>query len=436
MYFASGENQMKERKRSDEIFQSSCTVIPGGVNSPVRAFPGLSLTPLIVSSGKGDTLWDVDGNAYIDYCCSWGALILGHAFPKIVQGVCDQVQKGSSFGIATDSEKQLAQKLVSLLPHLEKVRFVSSGTEATMSAIRLSRGFTNRSLIVKFNGHYHGHVDALLIRAGSGVAHLNKEASSKGVTEETIKHTLSLPFNDLQRVSSFFQSCDDLAAVIVEPVAGNMGVVPASLPFLQMLREETYKKGALLIFDEVITGFRVGLRGAQELYGITPDLSCYGKIIGGGFPVAAFGGRKEIMDHLAPLGEVYQAGTLSGNPIAMHAGYQTLQEIEKEGFYESLELKTKRFLGPIEAAMKKIGCVQRQGSMFSLFFGPSKVTSKEDLASLDQERFKQFFRFLFERGVYIPPSPYETWFLSSAHTEEHLAKTQELILQFVNSFAG
>jgi glutamate-1-semialdehyde 2,1-aminomutase len=424
---------MKERKKSSDVYEASCQVIPGGVNSPVRSFPGLSLLPMIVSEGRGDMLWDIDGHSYIDFCCSWGALILGHAPASVVQRVCAQMHKGSSFGIATLSEERLARKLTSLVESVEKVRFVSSGTEATMSALRLARGFTGKSIIVKFDGHYHGHADSLLIRAGSTVAHMNKEASSKGIPKESIAHTISLPFNDVEGVASFLKSCDDLAAVIVEPIAGNMGVVPGTRAFLEMLRVETHKKRALLIFDEVVTGFRVGLKGAQGIYGISPDLSCFGKIIGGGFPAAAFGGKKEIMDFLAPQGQVFQAGTLSGNPIAMEAGLQTLLEIENEGFYEALEKKTERFLAPLEEAIKKRGCIQRQGSMFTLFFGPSQVSSKEDLKQLEHETFKKLFHFLFEQGVYIPPSAYEAWFISSAHTEENLNKVQELILDFLKS---
>jgi glutamate-1-semialdehyde 2,1-aminomutase len=427
---------MKERKLSQVIYQNLCQIIPGGVNSPVRSFQGLGLTPMIVAEGKGDILWDVDGNAYIDFCGSWGALILGHAPTSVIEKVCLEVQKGTTFGIASESEERLAAKLTSLLPNLEKVRFVSSGTEAAMSALRLARGFTGKSRIVKFDGHYHGHADTLLVRAGSSVAHVNKEASSQGIPFEVIRHTDSLPFNKIDEVAEFLQKNEDIAAVIVEPIAGNMGVVPSSKQFLQMLREETEKRGIVLIFDEVITGFRVSLKGAQDLYGIAPDLSCYGKIIGGGFPAAAFGGKGEIMDHLAPLGQVFQAGTLSGNPIAMQAGLQTLVELEKEGFYEALEAKTQSFLVPIEQAMHEMGCIQRQGSMFTLFFGPRKVSSREDLNALDHELFRHMFHFLFHEGIYIPPSPYEAWFISRAHTEENLQRAQKLILQFLTQMVG
>lgn len=422
---------MKNRKRSEAIYLSSCQVIPGGVNSPVRSFPGLSLTPLIAAKGKGDIIWDVDNETYIDFCCGWGSLILGHAKEHLVKAVQEQVALGSSFGLATESEELLAKKIISHMPSMQKLRFVSSGTEATMSALRLSRGFTRKPYIVKFDGNYHGHSDGLLVRAGSGVAHINEQASSKGIPEEMVKYTLSLPFNDVEKCAEILRKRDDIAAVIIEPIAGNMGVVPASLEFLAMLREETAKKNVVLIFDEVISGFRVGLQGAQGLYQIEPDLTCLGKIIGGGFPAAAFGGRADIMNLVAPLGEVYQAGTLSGNPIAMRAGLETLLEIEKEGFYPALEKKTVDFLAPIEQAIKGKGCIQRQGSMFTLFLGPEKVESLQDLQQGNQEEFKRLFCYLFERGIYIPPSPHEAWFISSAHTDNNLKHAQETLLHFL-----
>jgi glutamate-1-semialdehyde 2,1-aminomutase len=426
---------MKERKNSRLVYEESCCLIPGGVNSPVRSFASLDLTPLIVERGRGDTIWDIDGHSYVDYCCSWGALILGHAFPSVIEKAINQVALGSSFGIATRLEKEIAARLVNHLPALEKVRFVSSGTEAAMSVLRLARGYTGRSKILKFNGNYHGHVDALLIQAGSGVSYVNPQASSKGIPEEVVRHTISLPFNDVEGVREFLRSVEDLAAVIIEPVAGNMGVVPATMEFLQMLREETRKKEVLLIFDEVITGFRVGLKSAQGFYGIAPDLACFGKIIGGGFPAAAFGGRKEIMDHLAPLGEVYQAGTLSGNPVAMAAGLQTLIEIDSEDFYRELEEKTNVITVPVKEALMKKGwkaCVNQQGSMFTIFFGVDQVSCKEDLIALDHETFRQFFIYLFERGIYISPSPYEACFVSKAHSFENLFKTRDAILDFVH----
>lgn len=423
---------MLQREKSEAIYQSSLQLIPGGVNSPVRCFPGLGQTPLIAARGKGDLLWDVDGKQYVDFCGSWGALILGHAPDRVVQAVREQVAWGSSFGLPTGEEERLAKKIVGHIPSIEKIRFVSSGTEATMSALRLARGYTHKSVIVKFDGNYHGHSDGLLVKAGSGVAHMNQAASSKGIPEEFLRGTVSLPYNDTEGCERMIQGIEGLAAVIVEPIAGNMGVVPAKREFLEMLRRVTYEKGALLIFDEVISGFRVGLAGAQGLYGIKPDLTCLGKIIGGGFPAAAFGGRTDVMDHLAPLGQVYQAGTLSGNPVAMRAGFEVLLEIEREGFYEELERKTASFLAPIEKGLRERGrgCVQRVGSMFTLFLDRNEVRGIEDLGD-GMPTFSGFFRSLFERGVYIPPSPYEAWFISAAHTEENLEYASRVIVEML-----
>ena len=425
--------------RSQLIYEKSCQVIPGGVNSPVRSFKSVGGEPMIVESGSGDLLRDVDGNTFIDYCCSWGPLILGHAHETIVQAVCQQVAKGSSFGIATEIEQQLASKITELIPSVEKIRFVSSGTEATMTALRIARGFTGRPKIVKFTGHYHGHHDSLLVQAGSGVALLNALATSQGVNAGVVADTICLPFNDLETVRAFFRS--DLgtlvAGVIVEPIAGNMGVVPPVAGFLQMLREETARCGALLIFDEVITGFRVALGGAQELYGIDPDMTCFGKIIGGGFPAAAVGGKAKIMDCLAPLGQVYQAGTLSGNPAAMRAGLETLAIIEQPGFYEALQEKTDRLTQPIRAALQRKnfpGCLQQVGSMFTLFLGPRKVEQAQDLKNLDSTLFGQFFRTLYKKGIYIPPAAQEAWFVSSAHTVKHLDYTSECICNFIDEY--
>ena len=419
------------RPRSEKIYASSCSVIPGGVNSPVRCFPGLDLSPLIAKSGCEDLLIDADEYRYIDFCCSWGALILGHAYPKIVQAVQEQVLSGSSFGVTTEIEEKLARQV---LKHScqEKIRFVSSGTEATLTALRLARGVTKRDLIVKFTGCYHGHHDALLVQAGSGAASINLSLSSSGIPKDVVQHTICLPFNDSEKLRSTFEAYGNkIAAVILEPVAGNIGVVPGKKEFLQTIRKETRKAGALLVMDEVITGYRVGLKGAVACYQVDSDLSTYGKVIGGGFPAAAVAGKGDIMDRLAPLGEVYQAGTLSGNPIAMRAGYETLLELEKPGFYAELEEKTEKFVSPIDQALKqrKKGCVQRVGSMFSLFFGHEKV---EEKPVLDQKLFKKFFRFLFHRGIYIPPSPYESWFLMKAHKQDHLQKAQKEILEFVH----
>jgi glutamate-1-semialdehyde 2,1-aminomutase len=428
-----------KRMNSAEIFGRACAVIPGGVNSPVRSFKAMGISPpLIVESGAGDLIRDVDGHELIDFCGSWGALILGHAHPEIVRAAQDQMAKGSTFGIATAIEEKIARKVVDLIPSVEKIRFLCSGTEAGMTVIRLARGFTERAKIVKFTGHYHGHTDSLLIQAGSGVASINPLATSKGVNAGVIADTICLPFNDFQAVRSFFRTsplASQVAAVILEPVTGNMGVVLPEPGFLEMLREETERAGALLIFDEVITGFRVGLKGAQGLYGIDPDLTCFGKVIGGGFPVAAVGGKAKILDCLAPLGQVYQAGTLAGSPVAMRAGLETLQIIEKDGFYKKLQEKTDRITLPIEDALaEKNGCLQKCGSMFSIFFGLKKVASKEDLKRLDEAMFVRFFRYLFERGIYIPPSSHEAWFISSAHTEEHLDTTALCITSFIDTY--
>lgn len=409
-----------KRPLSEAVYARSCQVIPGGVNSPVRRFPGLGITPLIAKSGKGAIVQDVDGHRYIDLCMSWGALILGHADQRVVAGIREQVENGSSFGIATAVEEELASKIIRLMPSIEKIRFVSSGTEATMTALRLARGFTGRSKIAKFAGHYHGHSDALLVQAGSGASFLNPLATSKGVNSGVIQDTLVLPFNDFDAIASL---PSDLAAVIVEPVAGNMGTVPPEPGFLKRLREETQRTGALLIMDEVITGFRVALGGAQALYDIDPDITCLGKVIGGGFPVAALGGKKEIMDHLAPLGEVYQAGTLSGNPVAMRAGIETLAILEQPGFYEALEAATCRFVKPIEEAIQKRGggaVLQRVGSMMTLFLGTDSVQSKNDLSKCDPEAFKKIFLKLFHQGIYLPPAFQEAMFLSSAHSADQI----------------
>ena len=405
-------------------------MIPGGVNSPVRACQGLLDEPIIIERGFGDTIEDIHGQQYIDYCCSWGALIMGHAHPTILNAIEKRMQKGTTFGITTMIEEQLARKVTELVDSIETVRFVNSGTEATMSAVRLARGYTKRKKIIKFVGHYHGHADYFLVKAGSGVANL-VESSSAGIPEEIIQNTICLPFNDIEAVRK--EITDEIAAVILEPIAGNMGVVPASQEFMTMLREETEKVGALLIIDEVITGFRVSLQGAQPLYGIKADLTCLGKVVGGGLNAAAFGGQKKIMDHLAPLGSVYQAGTLSGNPLAMEAGLQTLKMVEIDGFYEELERKANIITLPVQEVIRNKGlsaCIQQVGSMFSIFFGPSKVDDFEEAQSLDQERFKHFFQYLLDRGVYIPPSPYESWFVSSAHTQENLEKTRDLILDY------
>jgi glutamate-1-semialdehyde 2,1-aminomutase len=396
------------------------------------------MSPLIALRGAGDRIFDADGHSYIDYCGSWGQAILGHAHAAVVEAAVGQMRNGSSFGIATEIEEKLAHKIISHLPSIEKIRFVSSGTEATMTAIRLARGVTSRSKIVKFSGCYHGHSDSLLIKAGSGVADLNSQATSLGIPPGLIADTICLPFNDLESVRKLFaEEKDTIACVIIEPIAGNMGVVPATCEFLQLLREETSLAGALLIFDEVITGFRVGLTGAQGLYGIRPDLTCLGKVIGGGFPVAAFGGPALFMDQLAPLGGVYQAGTLSGNPVAMHAGFETLRQLEEPGFYDRLLAKTNRLLDPVRKAILQSELsisLNQVGSMFTLFFGPQKVENVDDLKEADSARFTRFFRALFEKGIYLPPLQQEASFVSAAHTEQDLDFTAECMVRDFSNF--
>ncbi len=427
------------RPKSVEVFRLLCEVIPGGVNSPVRAFPGLDMDPLVIAEAKGDTITDVDGLTYIDYCGSWGALIHGHAHPAILTAVQEQLWKGTTYGITSQVEERLARQVVNMMDGIEKIRFVSSGTEATMSAVRLARGCTGREVIVKFNGNYHGHADHFLVKAGSGVAHLS-DFSSQGIPSDMVRSTASLPYNDVKACRDFLRdprNSNKIAGVILEPIAGNMGVTPASQEFVQMLRDETTKIGALLIFDEVINGFRVSKKGAQDLYGIQPDMKCLGKIVGGGFPAAAFGGAARIMDHLAPLGRVYQAGTLSGNPMAMVAGYQTLKLIEGQlNFYPDLENKTNVITRPVREAIEKKGlkaCIQQVGSMYTLFFGATRITCMEDCHQLDAACFVKFFRFMFDHGVYIAPSQYEASFVSSAHTAEHLEQTRDLMLEFISS---
>lgn len=431
---------MKKRKLSEESYQSLCKVIPGGVNSPVRSCKAMGQLPMVVESGKGDTLVDVDGNSYIDYCCSWGALIHGHAHPSVVKSVQSRLDKGTTFGITSSIEEALARLIVNSIDSIENIRFVSSGTEATMSAVRLARGFTKRDLIVKFNGNYHGHADFFLVGAGSGVFNLSPTSSSAGIPSDLVKLTLSLPYNDIDACRALFENPDykhRIAAVILEPVAANMGVVPATLEFIQFLRDATQKSGALLIFDEVVTGFRIGLKGAQGYYGVKPDLTCLGKIIGGGFPAAAFGGRKEIMEYLAPLGPVYQAGTLSGNPIAMEAGLQALLLVQEKGFYEDLLSKTDRLLKPLRDAIKRKNaplCIQQVGSMFTIFFGRQEVRNMEEAKLVDQETFARFFRTLFDQGIYIPPSAHEAWFVSSVHKDGHIDRTSDAILEFLEQY--
>jgi glutamate-1-semialdehyde 2,1-aminomutase len=428
---------MHQRKRSFDIYEKLCEVIPGGVNSPVRSCKGMGQPPMVAERGEKDKVYDVDGNSYIDYCCSWGALIHGHTHPQILEAAQKRMWMGSTFGITTEIEEKLARKIVELMPSIEKIRFVSTGTEATMSAVRLARGFTKRSLIVKFAGNYHGHADFFLVQAGSGVFGMCPESTSAGIPTDLVKHTLCLSYNDIEACLKVFkEQGHQIAGVILEPIVGNMGCIPATPQFIQMLREQTTKCGALLIFDEVMTGFRVALGGAQQIYHVKPDLTTLAKIIGGGFPAAAFGGRRDIMDLLAPLGPVYQGGTLSGNPVAMEAGLQALMMLEVPGFYQELERKTRIVTDKVskEIKEKKItACIQAVGSMITLFFGKTSVSNMEDVKELDFDRFAEFFRFMFSRGVYIPPLQQEAWFISMAHEDGNLKYTADLIIEFLSS---
>ncbi len=426
-----------KREESERIYRRSCGVIPGGVNSPVRSFPGLNQTPLVAASAHGDTVVDVDGNAFIDYCGSWGALIHGHAHPKIIEAASARLKLGSSFGLTTPIEAQLAELAVEHLPGIEKIRFVSSGTEATMTAIRVARGFTGRNVIIKFAGNYHGHSDAFLVQAGSGLVGLGATSSSAGVPKECVQHTLCLPYNDIEAcIQVFKKQGKNIAAVILEPIAANMGLVEPSSDFIHMLREETSDCGALLIFDEVITGFRVAMGGAAEYFGVTPDLACYGKIVGGGFPAAAFGGRAEIMDVLAPLGPVYQAGTLSGNPVAMEAGYQSVSLCTEPGFYQTLQEKTNVITQPIRELIEEHDlnfCLYQVGSLFTLFCGAREVHSFEDVKKCNAKTYNQLFLKSFQQGIYLAPSQFEANFVSMAHTTEHLLYTRDCILNALST---
>lgn len=412
--------------RNQQLFEKSQQLIPGGVNSPVRAFRSVGGTPIFFKKGLGSRLWDADGKEYIDYINSWGPMILGHAHPEVVAAVQQAAANSLSFGAPTGLELEMAELINRLVPSMEQVRLVSSGTEATMSAIRVARGFTKRNKIIKFEGCYHGHADALLVKAGSGLLTFG-EPSSAGVPAEVAAHTLTLDYNNTQMLKDTFASIgDEIACVILEPVVGNMNLIVPQQEFLQALRALCTQHGTVLIFDEVMTGFRVALGGAQALYGITPDMTTLGKVIGGGLPVGAFGGRKEIMSVLAPLGPVYQAGTLSGNPVAVSAGLTTLKLVQAPGFYESLTAKTTQLVDGLKAAAQKAGVpfsAQSVGGMFGLYFSASTPTSYAEMMQADKSAFNTFFHSMLDSGIYLGPSAFEAGFVSAAHSNADIAQT-------------
>ena len=417
-----------KRKNSHRLFLQAKKLIPGGVNSPVRACKSVGSEPVFIDRAEGCMVYDADGNGYIDYIGSWGPMILGHRHPAVVKAVNSALKKGTSFGAPTKPEIRLAEMIIEAVPSVEMVRMVNSGTEATMSAIRLARGFTGRDMIIKFDGCYHGHSDSLLVEAGSGVATLGIPGSP-GVPESFVAGTLSLPYNDIKSVKGAMKKHGSkVACIIVEPVAGNMGLVPPAGGFLETLRELTEKSGSLLIFDEIMTGFRVAYGGAQSLYEITPDLTCLGKIIGGGLPVGAYGGKREIMEQIAPQGPVYQAGTLSGNPLAMAAGIATLTQIKKPGFYDRLNKRSEKLLTGLTEAARKTGIgvsSARVGSMLGIFFTDKKVTDYKSAKTSDLKIFSAFYRGMLNEGIYLAPSQFEALFVSSAHTEKHIERTIE-----------
>ncbi len=420
--------------KSAEAFAEAKTLMPGGVNSPVRSYASVDSNPPFIARAEGSKIYDIDGNEYIDYVGSWGPMVVGHAHPQVVKALQEAATRGTSYGAPTLIESELAKLVMKVYPSIETIRMVNSGTEATMSALRLARGYTGREKIVKFIGCYHGHSDSLLVNAGSGMATFGV-SSSPGVTKGTAADTISIPYNDVEAFSEVMEKCgEEIAAVIVEPVAGNMGLVLPRQGYLRKLREITEKHGALLIFDEVMCGFRASLGGAQAAYGITPDLTCLGKIIGGGLPVAAYGGRREIMQKVSPAGPVYQAGTLSGNPLAMTAGLETLRIITAEpeegkaDYSRELTIKTKKLLLGWQEKAKNAGVTiqaHQAGSMFGIFFNEYEVWDYEGSAASDQEAFKVWFQVMLEQGIYLAPSQFETLFLSGAHTDEDIERTIE-----------
>ena len=414
--------------RNAQLFERAQKVIPGGVNSPVRAFRSVGGAPRFIERAKGPHMWDAEGKQYVDYVCSWGPMILGHNHPAVLEALHAAVERGISFGAATEAEIEIAEEIRKIVPSMEEVRLVSSGTEAGMSAIRLARGYTNRNKIIKFEGCYHGHSDALLVKAGSGLLTFGNPSSS-GVPASVTEHTLVLEYNNPQQLEEAFAKYgDDIACVIVEAFAGNMNLVRGTQEFIDTMRRLCTKHGALLIVDEVMTGFRVALHGAQSLFNVTPDITMLGKVIGGGMPVAAFGGRADIMEKIAPKGAVYQAGTLSGNPVAVACGMATLKEIQRPGFYDELGGQTKKLVDGLTAAARDAGVpfsADSVGGMFGIYFLPERPTGFADVMKADQQAFNRFFHEMLGRGVYFAPSTFEAGFVSIAHTDDVIAQTVE-----------
>ncbi len=423
-------------EKSKRLFKRAVIAIPGGVNSPVRAGKSVGVDPLFITKADGCYLWDADGKRYIDYVCSWGPMILGHCHPQVINAVEERLYKGSSYGAPTELEVKMAETIIDMVPSVEMVRMVNSGTEAVMSAVRLARGVTGRNKLIKFEGCYHGHADSLLVSAGSGVATLGIPGSP-GVPKDLAGYTISLSFNNLDEVVRAFERYgQDIAAVIVEPIPANMGVILPERDFLKGLRDITLDNGTVLIFDEVISGFRVAPGGAQELYGILPDLTCLGKIIGGGLPVGAYGGRKEIMERVAPEGDIYQAGTLSGNPLAMAAGLATLEILKKKETYQSLEEKGKTLFSGLKDAAGRAGLnvvVNHLGSMGSVFFTKDPVKDFESVKKSNTRLFKRYYSAMLDRGIYLAPSPFEASFVSTAHDDGSIKETIECAAQSLGS---
>ena len=421
---------MHNIEKSIALFDRAKSLMPGGVNSPVRAFKNINGNPIFFEKAKGAYLFDADGNEYIDYIGSWGPMIMGHSHPEVVNAIKNQADLGTSYGAPTGLESDVASLIIQCIPSIEKIRMVNSGTEATMSTIRLARGYTNKNKIIKFDGCYHGHVDSLLIKAGSGVSTFGLP-DSPGIPKDLAKHTITCPYNDVEAFEKIFHEIkDDLAAVIVEPVAGNMGFVPGTKKFLETLREKTSSSNSLLIFDEVMSGFRVSLGGAQEIYNIKPDLTALGKVIGGGLPVGAFGGKKDIMDYLAPIGPVYQAGTLSGNPLAMAAGSTLLNLIIKENPFELLEANAKELLGGMRNIMDTAGIpfsTNQMGGMFGFFFSEKLPNNITDVSASDDNIFALFLNACIRNGIYFAPSKFEAGFISTKHGNNEIHKTLEII---------